>query len=229
MNVIETVRKTLLDNRDEKYGDFTAALLPNLARDSIIGVRVPVVRKLAAQMLKDKTAEAFTALPEHRYYEENNLHSFIIAKTKDYERGVREIDVFLPHIDNWSTCDGLSPECVRYHSEEYYPQIEKYLKSAHTYTVRFGLNMLMKFYLKDNFKSEYAELAASVRSDDYYIKMAQAWYFATALAYRYDDAVKYLETPRLDLWSHNKTISKAMDSYRISEERKIYLRTLRRK
>ena len=211
---------------DLKYRDFQAKLIPNIAPSKIIGVRIPDIRKLAKQLNSDEAREFMRALP-HKYLEEDILHGCLISSIKDYEQCIEEIERFLPYIDNWAVCDTISPKCLAKHKAELTPRIENWIGSEKTYTVRFGIGMLMRHYLDADFKSEYADMAAAVRSEEYYINMMIAWYFATALAKQWDAAVKYIEDRRLEKWTHNKAIQKACESYRITPEQKEYLKTLK--
>ena len=225
MNITEQ----LFSMQDEKYKLFNCKLIPTVDPDTMIGVRVPMLRKLAKELNGTTEAQAFLSELPHKYYEENNLHAFLIALTKDYDNCIAELEQFLPYIDNWATCDGLSPKVFKKHLPELLEHIKVWIASEHTYTVRFAIGMLMQFYLDDAFDKQYTDLVAAVQSEEYYVNMMRAWYFATALAKQYDTAVMYLENQRLDVWTHNKTIQKAIESYRITDEQKQYLRSLKRK
>lgn len=214
----------LLALQDAQYRDFQRKLIPNIDPGTIIGVRTPELRRLATEMGE---GEAFTKDLPHRYFEENQVHSFILGNCKDFEKAVAEVDAFLPFVDNWATCDQLSPKVFRKHRAELLPHIRKWLDSAHPYTVRFGMEMLMAHYLEEDFAPEYPELVASVRSEEYYVRMMQAWYFATALAKQYDAVLPYITGHRLERWTHNKAIQKAVESYRITSEQKMYLKQFR--
>ena len=229
------IQTQLSELADPKYKEFHQKLVPNLNPDAIIGVRTPVLRKLAKQMRKDaltdpqaaaKLEEFLNDLP-HMYYDENQLHAFIIAEEKDYDLALQQVEQFLPYIDNWATCDQLSPKAFQKNPEELLPHIYDWIDSGDTYPVRFGVVTLMNLYLGDEFRPGQMDKVAQIRSDEYYIKMAVAWYFATALAKRFDIARNYIEKQRLDPWTHNKTIAKAIESDRIAEEHKNYLRMLR--
>ncbi len=213
--------------QDLKYKDFQCKLMPTVSPDAVIGVRTPELRKLAKEFAKLPEAMEFIGLLPHIYYEENNLHGFIIETIKDYDETVRRLDEFLPYVDNWATCDLMSPRVFNKHRPELFEKCKEWIASGKTYTVRFGIEMLMSHFLDESFKKEALELVSSVRSDEYYINMMSAWYFATALAKQYDTAVPYIENRRLDVWVHNKTIQKSIESYRITDEQKKYLRTLR--
>ena len=219
----------LFELQDLKYKDFHSKLMPTVDPETVIGVRTPELRSFARELAKTSDAAEYIKILPHKYYEENNLHAFLLEKIKDYDVLIKALDSFLPFVDNWATCDLMSPPIFKKHKEELLEKIKEWIKSEHTYTVRFGIKMLMSFYLDDNFKAEYLELVAAVKSEEYYVNMMIAWYFATALAKQYGSAVAYLENRRLDKWVHNKTIQKAVESYRITEEQKEYLRSLRLK
>jgi 3-methyladenine DNA glycosylase AlkD len=217
----------LFSKQDLKYRDFQAPLLPNLDKELIIGVRTPELKKIAKEIGPTPLGESFIKELPHHYYEENQLHAFIVCGIKDYQTCLKEIERFLPYIDNWSTCDQTAPKCFIKHKEGLIVRIKKWLKSDHLYTKRFAMRTLMALYLDDDFKSEYLELVSKVKGDEYYLNMMVAWYFATALAKQYDATIKYMEEKKLSPWAHNKTIQKALESYRISDEHKVYLRTLK--
>ena len=202
--------------------------MPEVNPGTVIGVRTPRLRALAKELEGDSRIGAFLSDLPHKYYEENNLHAFFVETIMDYRRCVEEIDRFLPYVDNWATCDMMSPRCFKKHPSELISDIERWMSSEHTYTVRFGMEMLMRYYLDDRFEPRLLEMAANIQSGEYYINMMTAWFFATALAKQYDAAVVYLEEGRLPLWVHNKTIQKAVESRRIEPEKKAYLRTLRK-
>lgn len=223
------IKKKLFELQDKEYKEFQCKLIPTADPETVIGVRTPDLRKLAKQLTKDKNTGDFLEKLPHRYYEENNLHGFMIEMIKDYDACVEEIDRFLPYVDNWATCDLMSPKVFQKHPEGLIVKIKEWLDSKETYTVRFALGTLLAFYLDDAFQPEYLEWAASIRSREYYINMMIAWYFATALFKQYEAAVPYLEQKRLDVWTHNKTIQKAVESRRITEEQKKYLRSLKQK
>lgn len=215
--------------KDVKYADFQAKLTPGLDRARFIGVRTPDLRAYAKELLKSGGYEEFLEVLPHEYFDEMQLHAFIISGIKDFDRCMELLETFLPHIDNWATCDQLSPAVFRKHKTELLPCIDRWLCSDKTYTVRFGIGMLLEHFLGDEFDPSYMDKVAAIRSDEYYINMMIAWYFATALAKQYDTAVEYLREGRLDVWTHNKAIQKAIESRRISPEEKEYLRTLKRK
>ncbi len=221
--------------QDVKYRDFQKKLIPTVDPDSVIGVRTPELRKLAKQLARLRASkeaadvEAFLKELPHEYFDENQLHAFIISEDKDYERCMSEVEEFLPYVDNWATCDQLSPKVFRKNKDGLLLHVRKWLKSDRTYTVRFAIGMLMQHFLDDDFNTEYPELVAKVKSEEYYVNMMIAWYFATALAKQYDAVIPYIEKQKLDVWTHNKTIQKARESYRITQEQKEYLKTLKRK
>lgn len=227
MSHTEEIQRRLFELQDLKYQAFQCKLMPTVNPETVIGVRTPDLRKLARDYSKTSEASEFLKNLPHKYYDENNLHGFLIETIKDYPDAVAAVNAFLPYIDNWATCDLLSPKIFKKHLSEFYEQIKTWLKSDRIYTVRFGIEMLMSFYLDDNFKPEMLELVACIRSDEYYINMMIAWYFATALAKQYDAALPFIREQRLEKWTHNKTIQKAIESSRISDETKAYLRTLK--
>lgn len=228
MNSIEDeIQHRLCELQDLKYKGFHCKLMPTVDSNTVIGVRTPELRKLAKELSKSPEATKFLAILPHKYYEENNLHAFLIENIRDYDTAIRALEIFLPHIDNWATCDLMSPKVFKKHLSELYERILVWLKSDQTYTVRFGIKMLMSFYLDGNFHPEILELVTDVRSEEYYVNMMIAWYFATALAKKYDATIPYIKEFRLDKWTHNKSIQKAIESQRISDEVKAYLRTLK--
>lgn len=225
--VIQKVQQDLFTMQDLKYRDFHAKLMPTVDKDSVIGVRVPILRAYAKKFGKTEEAKQFLEILPHQYYEENNLHGLLIDQMKDYELCIEELIRFLPYINNWATCDILSVKAVKGHLDSYIKNIYQWLESDYTYTIRFGINMLMRYYLEEEFKIEYPEKVAAIRSEEYYVNMVRAWYFATALAKKYDQVLPFLEEQKMDVWTHNKTIQKAIESYRITLEQKEYLRTLK--
>jgi 3-methyladenine DNA glycosylase AlkD len=228
-SIEETIRRRLFDLQDTQYKTFSSKLMPTVDPDTVIGVRTPDIRKLAKEYSKQPEAIKYLKILPHKYYEENNLHGFLIETIKDYESAMNAVEAFLPYVDNWATCDLMSPKVFKKHLPELFEKIKIWLKSEHTYTMRFGIGMLMGFYLDDHFQPDMLELVAGVHSQEYYINMMIAWYFATALAKQYDAALPYIQKQHLDKWTHNKTIQKAIESYRISDEAKEYLRTLKLK
>lgn len=222
------VREELFALQDTAYGDFQAKLTPGIARECFIGVRVPEVRRLAKKLAGTPETAAFLSELPHAYYDENMLHSVLLSEMKDFSACIAAIDRFLPYVDNWAVCDILSPKIFRKNKPALLEKIRQWSASEETYTCRFGIEMLMSFYLDADFLPEYLDIPAAVHSEEYYVQMMVAWFFATALAKQWDAAIKYLENPRLDVWTHNKTIQKARESYRITAEQKEYLKTLKR-
>ena len=219
----------LFSLQDIAYRDFQAKLIPNIALDSVIGVRTPILRSFAKELYKEDgegVSDFLSALP-HKYFDENQLHAFLISEQKDFEACLALLENFLPFIDNWATCDQLSPKVFKKNHEKLLPYIEKWLKSGETYTIRFAVGMLMQHFLDEDFNPDYLEKVASIRSQEYYVNMMLAWYFATALAKQYQAALPFIEQKKLDVWSHNKAIQKSIESYRISPEQKEYLRSLK--
>ncbi len=225
--IIDEIREELFAMQDEKYRDFQAKLIPSAEPDTVIGVRTPQLRKYAGQLLKREDVSAFLDDLPHRYFDENQLHAFIISGIKDYERCINEVIRFLPYVDNWATCDQMSPKIFKKHRKELLENVELWLSSKETYTVRFGIGMLMEHFLDEDYDTKYPEMVAAVRSEEYYINMMIAWYFATALAKQYETVIPFMENKRLSDWTHNKAIQKAVESYRITQEQKDYLRGLK--
>ena len=223
------IQKALFAMQDLSYREFHAKLVPTLPKERIIGVRTPSLRAFAKEVWSKDKGEGFRAELPHTYYEENNLHSFLLAKEKDLGTALQKTREFLPYVDNWATCDSLSPKAFQKEPDKLLPAIDEWLESSHTYTVRFGIKMLMDHFLEERFSPEYLERVARIRSEEYYINMMIAWYFATALAKQPTAAFPYIREARLSRWVHNKTIQKAVESNRISPERKEELKLLRRK
>lgn len=223
----DEIRAELFRLQDESYRDFQAKLIPTRDPETMIGVRTPALRAYAKELAKRPDITEFLNTLPHRYFDENQLHAFILCTVKDFERCVSEVDRFLPCVDNWATCDQLSPKAFEKHHAALLPWIRKWLDSGRTYTVRFGIGMLMQHFLDADFDPVCLAWAAAVQSEEYYINMMRAWYFATALAKQYDAALPYLEERRLDNWTHNKTIQKAVESFRITDGQKTYLKTLK--
>ena len=216
--------------QDIKYRDFQAKLIPTVAAETIIGVRTPALRSLAKELLKsdESSAKDFIEILPHKYFDENQLHAFIISETKDFSTCIAQVEAFLPFIDNWATCDQLSPRTFKKHRPELLSFIKRWIVSEHTYTVRFSIGMLMQHFLNEAFDISYAEMITTVRSEEYYIKMMIAWYFATALAKQYESILPFIEEKKLDTWTHNKAIQKSIERFRIKDEQKKYLKTLKR-
>lgn len=224
-----TVRKVLFSLQDTEYKAFHEKLIPTVQPERIIGVRTPVLRKYARTLAKTDEAEPYMRILPHYYYEENNLHAFLIETVKDYEKAMRETEKFLPYIDNWATCDSFSPKIFKKYPAQVYKKITQFINSEETYTIRYGIGLLLSNFLDEEFSPEMPALVANLVSEEYYVNMMCAWYMATALAKQEEVILPYLEENRLHAWVHNKTIQKAVESRRISPEMKTYLRTLRRK
>ena len=218
----------LFEMQDTGYRDFQRRLMPNIPKEKVIGVRTPALRKLAKELAGTEEAAAFISQLPHKYYEEDNLHAFLVCEMKDYDSCMAEVERFLPYINNWATCDCFAPRVFKKHRAEVYEKIKQWLKSSETYIVRFGIVTLMD-YLKTDFEEQMLSLVADVRSEEYYINMAVAWYFSMALVWQYDAALPYLLEERLDKWTHNKSIQKAIESRQIDDKTKEYLRTMKRR
>lgn len=224
---IEEIRKKLFELQDKKYRDFQCRLIPTLESTTIIGVRTPELRRYAKELVKQKEMQNFLHFLPHQYFEENQLHAFMISEIKDNKQCLEELNQFLPFVDNWATCDQLSPKVFKKNRSELIDQIKQWVCSDRTYTVRFGIGMLLEHFLDDDFDPIYLEMVSKISSEEYYIRMMVAWYFATALAKQYTKALPYIEEQRLDIWTHNKTIQKAVESRRITLEQKEYLKCLK--
>ena len=223
------LQQNLFGMRDAAYAAFIAKLTPGFPPSHFIGVRVPLLRTIARSFAKEEAAsQRFLSHLPHSYYEEDMLHGMLISLVKDYDRCLDLIDRFLPYVDNWAVCDTLSPKVFAKHKAQLLENILRWSSSSHTYTCRFGLRMLMTHFLDDSFSADFLEIPAAIRSEEYYVKMMVAWFFATALAKQWEATLPYLENRQLDPWTHRKTIQKAIESYRIPPERKDYLRTLRK-
>lgn len=226
--ILEGGGERLFSLRDEKYAAFQRPLLPNLAPESIIGVRTPALRLLAKELRGSAEAEAFLAALPHRYFEENQLHAFLVAQERDYRRCIERLECFLPFVDNWATCDQLSPRVLGRHRAELLPEVRRWMASGHEYTCRFGIGMLMRYYLEDNtFSEEYLRWVAAIDREEYYVRMMQAWFFATALAKQWSAAEPYMHDGRLPDWVRRKAIQKAIESFRIPPAHKSHLRGLK--
>lgn len=223
-----TIREELFSLQDVSYGDFQAKLTPGVPRELFIGVRVPEIRKLAKKLIKKTEAVEFLRELPHKYYDENMLHGLLISEFKEYDACIKAVDAFLPYVDNWAVCDTMSPKVFKKNKSELMTKIKEWTASEKTYTCRFGIEMLMSYFLDDDFEPEYLDIPASVHSEEYYVQMMVAWFFATALAKQWDAAIIYIENEVLGTWIHNKTIQKARESYRITPEQKEYLKTLKR-
>ena len=223
----KAIVKELFKLQDKSYAAFNSKLIPTVEQDRVIGVRTPELKTLAKTLAKDKDKDQFLQSLPHQYFEENQLHAFVISMEKDFDKCLAEVEAFLPYVDNWATCDQLLPKVCKKNPEKLLVHIRKWIKSDHTYTVRFAIGVLMKHFLDDDFDTKYPDMVVKVKSEEYYINMMRAWYFATALAKQYDAILPYIEEKRLDTWSHNKAIQKSIESYRITDEQKKFLRTLK--
>lgn len=223
----ERIQEQLWEMQDVGYKDFHAKLIPTVAPEAIIGVRTPELRKYARKLAKDPQIGDFLAQLPHQYYDENNVHAFVVEQIKDYGECLAQTERFLPYIDNWATCDTMAPKVFAKHKTELLESVQRWIASSETYTIRYGVGMLMRFYLEEDFRQEYLQWVADIRSEEYYVNMMRAWYFATALAKQYEAVILYLEEKRLDDWTHNKAIQKACESYRITAQQKKYLRGLK--
>ena len=224
---MSNITTKLYELQDKEYRDFQVKLIPTANKLIFIGIRTPELRKLAKELIKTNNYKDFLEELPHKYFDENQLHAFIISELKDFNECMNYTNKFLPYVDNWATCDQMSPKVFKKHKEELIDYIKIWIKSKQTYTIRFGIGILMVHFLNESFNKKYLELVCKIRSKEYYVNMMIAWYFATALAKQYDEAIKYIENNKLDVWVHNKTIQKAIESYRITEQQKEYLRTLK--
>ena len=227
--ITDEITTKLFSLQDTAYRDFQVKLIPGMDAQKEIGVRTPELRKLSKELAKREDIREFLNDLPHQYFDENQLHAFILSGEKDFEKCMEDLERFLPYVDNWATCDQMSPKVFRKNRKKLLESINRWIGSEHTYTVRFAIKMLMEHFLDEDFDPIYPEMVATVRSEEYYIRMMIAWYFATALAKRYDAVLPYLKQEKLDVWTHNKAIQKAVESYRITEEQKIYLKSLKRK
>jgi 3-methyladenine DNA glycosylase AlkD len=225
---MEFITAQLKENQDEKYKEFMSRLIPTVDPKKVLGVRTPALKAMAKQLKNDERGRRFLEELPHAYFEENQLHGFLISEIGDFEMCIDALEKFLPYMDNWATCDQTSPKVFKKHREELLPYIQKWLQSPYTYTVRFAVGLLMQHFLDADFKPEYLEMVSGIRSEEYYINMEIAWYMATALAKQWDAAIPYLEQVKMEKWVHNRTIQKARESYRITEEQKAYLKTLKK-
>lgn len=225
---MKEITDLLFELKDEEYASFHRKLIPNIAPEKVIGVRTPALRKLAKQISRESYCRDFLKELPHSYYDENQLHGFIISEIKDFDVCMEELEAFLPFIDNWATCDQTSPKIFKKRKEDLLPYIYKWLDSDHTYTIRFGIGMLMQHFLDESFKPEYLDMVSGIQSEAYYVNMEIAWYMATALAKQWNATLPYIEQGKMDVWVHNKTIQKARESYRITKEQKEYLKGFKR-
>lgn len=227
MNTEEIIQSKLFELQDLKYRDFHSKLMPTVNKEKIIGVRTPALRKFAKEINKSDLKTDFLKIFPHKYYEEDNLHAFIIEQIEDYDECICALDDFLPFVDNWATCDMMTPKILGKNLEKLYSKIEEWIKSQHTYTVRFAIVTLMKFFMGEQLEKKHLKLLIDVTSDEYYINMAIAWYLATALSSNWELVIPYIEDKKFDKWVHNKAIQKAIESYRVTTGQKTYLRTLK--
>lgn len=223
----EEIKKHLFELKESDYKEFMAKLIPGVDPGSVLGIRTPALRNYAKELAKRDDIDDYLHSLPHELFDENQLHAFILSELKDYDRCIKEVDSFLPYIDNWATCDQLSPKVFKKHKKELLLSVKTWIKSKDTYTVRFAIGMLMQYFLDEEFDKSYPEIVAKIKSDEYYINMMRAWYFATALAKQYDAIIPYIEKNVLDKWTHNKTVQKAIESYRITDEQKEYLKSLK--
>lgn len=221
------IRDELFRLQDTKYRDFQVKLIPGKTADDMIGVRTPDLRKYAKQLAKRQDVNDFLNTLPHQYFDEDQLHAFILCEMKDYDQCIEKVSAFLPYVDNWATCDQMSPKIFKKHKDELLIKIEEWISLKETYTVRFGIGMLMEHFLDEDFDIRYPEKISKIRSEEYYVNMMIAWYFATALAKQYDTILPFIENKKLSAWTHNKAIQKSVESYRITDEQKKYLRTLK--
>lgn len=225
MNKENKILKSLYAVADVEYRNFQSALIPTINKKSVIGVRTPILRKMARDMVKSGEYKDFISRLPHKYFEENQLHAFIISLIKDFDIDVYEVSRFLPYIDNWATCDQMSPKVFVKNVDKLLPYIKKWIKSKHTFTVRFGVLCLMRYFVDDKFDVKYVDIVAKIKSNEYYVNMMRAWYFATTVAKHFDDVLPYLQ--KLDDWTRGRTIQKALESYRVIDVHKQKLRSLK--
>ena len=217
----------LYELQDIKYRNFQSGLIPTIDKEVVIGVRTPELRRLAREMVRDKEADNFIMGLPHKFFEENQLHAFIISQIPDFDMAVQAVDKFLPYIDNWATCDQMSPRIFAKNVDKLLPYIKKWLKSEHVYALRFAVLNLMRYFLDDNFDDKYVRMVLEIKSNDYYVNMMRAWYFATAVAKQYDAVFPIFQNKNLDAWTHNRAIQKAIESYRVSPKHKLELKKLK--
>ena len=225
--LIDDIRKELFSLQDEKYREFQCRLLPTVDGESIIGVRTPQLRSLAKHLQKQGKSREFLNVLPHKYFDENQIHVFLISEIKDFDKCIDEVHRFLPFVDNWATCDQLSPKVFKKQKQKLLPEVLTWIRSDKAYTIRFGIKMLMEHFLDEDFDTAYPEMVSEIQNDDYYVKMMVAWYFATALAKQYKATLPFIEKHLPDKRTHNKAIQKAVESLRITVEQKEYLKTLK--
>ena len=222
------LQEELFKLQDTAYRDFHSSLMPGVDKEAVIGVRIPVLRKFAKEYAKSGETEQFMRELPHKYYEENNLHMMLIAQIKDYDKCISETEKFLPYIDNWATCDSPLPKCFDKNKEDIIVRAKNWIATDDTYVKRYGMGVMMRLFLDEDFKEEYIQIVAGVKSEEYYVNMMIAWYMATALAKQWNTVIPYIEQRKLSPWVHRKTIQKAVESYRITDEQKIYLKSFRK-
>ena len=224
---LNEIKKNLFKYQDEKYQKFESSLIPNVEKKLIIGVKTPILKNMAKEIIKADLSDKYIKMLPHKYFEENQIHSFIISESKDFDECIKNINSFLKYVDNWATCDQLCPKIFKKNKNQLLIHIKKWINIKKTYYIRFGIKMLMSHFLDEDFDKKYLKIVSSIESDEYYVNMMIAWYFATALAKQYDDTIVYLEKYKLSPWVHNQIIKKAIESYRVSENNKKYLRSLK--
>jgi len=224
---LNEIKKNLFKYQDKKYQKFESSLIPNIEKKLIIGVKTPILKNMAKEIIKADLSDKYIKMLPHKYFEENQIHSFIISESKDFDECIKNINNFLKYIDNWATCDQLCPKIFKKNKNQLLIHIKKWINIKKTYYIRFGIKMLMSHFLDEDFDKKYLKIVSSIQSDEYYVNMMIAWYFATALAKQYDDTIVYLEKYKLSPWVHNQTIKKAIESYRVSENNKKYLKSLK--
>lgn len=225
--IIKQIEEELFALQDKGYKEFQSKLIPNISKSEIIGVRTNLLRELAKRLIKQESINIFLHDLPHKYFDENQLHIFIVSEIKDFNICILEAERFLPYVNNWATCDMFSPKCFEKNKEQLLPYIYKWTDSSKEYSVRFAIGLLMKYFLAEDFKEEYLNKVVSIKREEYYIKMMQAWYIATALAKNYSQTISILQKSVLDKWTHNRSIQKAVESFRISDEQKTYLKSLK--
>ena len=221
------IYKELQALKEKEYADFQAKLVPTIEPSTILGIRVPKLRAIAKSYMRDQECQVFLDSLPHNYYDENMLHAILISEMKDYDKCINRLEAFLPYVDNWAVCDIMSPKLFKRYRGDLMTRIKVWIASEETYTIRFGLGMLMTHFLDEDFRLEYLDMASSIRSDEYYVNMMIAWFFATALAKQWEVSLPYIEGKKLDDWTHKKAIQKARESLRISKEKKEYLKGLK--
>lgn len=224
---LNEIKKNLFKYQDKKYQKFESSLIPNVEKKLIIGVKTPILKNMAKEIVKADLSDKYIKMLPHKYFEENQIHSFIISENKDFDECIKNINNFLKYVDNWATCDQLCPKIFKNNKNQLLIHIKKWINIKKTYYIRFGIKMLMSYFLDEDFDKKYLKIVSSIQSDEYYVNMMIAWYFATSLAKQYDDTIVYLEKYKLSPWVHNQTIKKAIESYRVSENNKKYLKSLK--